>query len=163
MKIIFWSISQLSTYPLWHSIASIQDASVFNALNESSKTQEALNKQLDIDKLEEIKERLDDQRADMEERQQFFIDAGKGQEDEDDLLAMLDDLEAEAAEEDLDVEIGAGAIKGSGQAVPSKPQAQKSDEDELKALEMMMAWKVMSVIVAINIDIFPFKMLVFLI
>ncbi len=46
------------------------------------------------------------------------------------------------AMQELDVEIGSGAIEGAkGQAQPAKPQAaaKQSEEDELKALEMMMA------------------------
>ena len=50
---------------------------MFKALDTASKATEQLNKQLDIDKLEDIKEKLDDQRAEMEEKQEFFIQAGK--------------------------------------------------------------------------------------
>jgi hypothetical protein len=41
---------------------------VFNVLSDASKATEQLNKQLDIDKLEDIKEKLDEQRLDMEEK-----------------------------------------------------------------------------------------------
>ena len=124
-------------------IASIQDASVFNVLSDASKATEQLNKQLDIDKLEDIKEKLDEQKMDMEEKQQFFIDAGKV-EDEDELMDELNELEADMLAAELEsVEIGSGAIdsgKLPGIAQPAKPQAAKqSEEDELKALEMMMA------------------------
>jgi hypothetical protein len=37
-------------------------------LSDASKATEQLNKQLDIDKLEDIKEKLDEQRMDMEEK-----------------------------------------------------------------------------------------------
>ena len=77
----------------------------------------------------------------MEEKQQFFIDAGKT-EDEDELLDELNQLEADMLENEMEqMEIGSGVIDaGKGkQAQPAKPQAAKSDEDELKALEMMMA------------------------
>ena len=80
---------------------------------------------------------------DMEEKQQFFIDAGKV-EDEDELMDELNELEADMLAAELEsVEIGSGAIdsgKLPGIAHPAKPQAAKqSEEDELKALEMMMA------------------------
>lgn len=80
---------------------------------------------------------------DMEEKQQFFIDAGKV-EDEDELMDELNELEADMLAAELEsVEIGSGAIdsgKLPGMAQPAKPQAAKqSEEDELKALEMMMA------------------------
>jgi hypothetical protein len=56
----------------------------------------------------------------------------------------LNELEAlQAAEELENVEIGQGAIKAQGGAaqihVGSKPVANKSEEDELRDLEMMMA------------------------
>ena len=47
---------------------------------------------------------------DVKERQEFFIGLG-GQEDNDELLDELDELEAEMAADDLDVEVGAGAVK----------------------------------------------------
>ena len=80
---------------------------------------------------------------DMEEKQQFFIDAGKV-EDEDDLMDELNELEADMLAAELEsVEIGSGAIdsgKLPGTTQTAKPQAAKqSEEDELKALEMMMA------------------------
>ena len=47
---------------------------------------------------------------DVRERQEFFINAGKT-DDEDELLDELDQLEAEMAEEELNkVDIGGGAI-----------------------------------------------------
>ena len=55
----------------------------------------------------------------------------------------LNELEAlQAAEELEEVEIGAGAIKSQGGAaqIHVKPVANKSEEDELRDLEMMMAW-----------------------
>lgn len=47
--------------------------------------------------------------ADVNERQEFFINAGQA-EDNDELLDELDELEAEMAGEELDVEIGAGTV-----------------------------------------------------
>ena len=74
--------------------------------------------------MEDIKEKLDEQRAEMEEKQQFFIDAGKV-EDEDELMDELNELEAEMAAAELEsVEIGSGAIdsgKVPGHAQPVKP------------------------------------------
>ena len=122
---------------------SLGDASVFSALSDASKATEQLNKQLDIDKLEDIKEKLDDQRADMEEKTEFFVQAANI-EDQDDLLAELDELEAEQAAEELEsIEIGKGAVNaGKGGAI-AQPNMQKTksaqEDDELKQLEMMMA------------------------
>ena len=47
--------------------------------------------------------------ADVDDRQQFFINAGN-QDDQDELLDELNELEAEMLEDDLNVEIGGGAI-----------------------------------------------------
>jgi hypothetical protein len=78
-----------------------------------------MNKQLDIEKMEEIQERLEDQKQQMEERADFFIQAGK-LEDDDDLMDELNELEAESAAHELEaLEIGSGAIKGNAQ--PSQP------------------------------------------
>lgn len=75
-----------------------------------SRAVDQLNRQLDIDQLEEIKERIEDQQADMQEKQDFFVRAG-AIEDEDDLLDELNELEAEMAEDELaQLEIGTGAV-----------------------------------------------------
>lgn len=85
---------------------------VFSALDVASKATEQLNKQLDIEKLEEIQERIEDQKQQMEEKAEFFIQAGK-LEDDDELLDELNELEAEDAAKELEeMEIGAGHIKG---------------------------------------------------
>jgi uncharacterized membrane-anchored protein len=82
-----------------------------------------LNKQLDVDKFEELKDRIEDQMADVQERQEFFINAG-GQEDNDELLDELDELEAELeAEKFNEVEIGSGAIREDLRPVPAQPRA----------------------------------------
>ena len=66
----------------------MQDASVFSVLSDSTKAAEQLNRQLDIDKLEDIKDKIDEQRQEMEEKQEFFINAGQV-EDTDDLMDEL--------------------------------------------------------------------------
>jgi hypothetical protein len=55
---------------------------------------------LNIDDLEEVKERIEEQKADMDEKTEFFVSAGK-MEDEDELLDELNELEAEMAEDEL--------------------------------------------------------------
>ena len=68
-----------------------------------------MNKNLNVDEFEELKDRLEEQMADTEERQQFFINAGESA-DQDDLLNELDELEAEMAGEEMDFEIGSGSV-----------------------------------------------------
>jgi len=45
-------------------------------LSTASRTVDQLNKQLDIDQLEEIKDRIEEQQADMQEKADFFVRAG---------------------------------------------------------------------------------------
>ena len=120
-------------------IASIGDLDVFKALDVASKATEQLNKQLDIDNLEEIQERLEDQKQQAEEKADFFIRAGE-LEDNDELMDELNELEADALANEMEsVEIGAGALKGKGGAIAQPAVAARSDDDELKALEAMMS------------------------
>ena len=66
----------------------MQDSSVFGALSSGAKAIDQLNKGLDIEELVNIKDKLEDQKLDMEEKQEFFISAGQtGDEDE-----LLDEL-----------------------------------------------------------------------
>lgn len=97
-------------------IASIGDLSVFQALDTASKATDQLSKQLDIDKLQDIQDRIADQMAEQEERSEFFVNAGKvAGADEDDLMDELEQMEADMAAQELEnVEIGSGAVKGSG-------------------------------------------------
>ena len=61
--------------------------------------------------MEEIKDRIEEQNADMEEKRDFFVRAG-AIEDEDDLLDELNELEAELAAEEFEgIEIGSGAVE----------------------------------------------------
>lgn len=97
---------------------------------------------MNIDQFEELKDKLDDQMADVDERAQFFINAGQ-QEDNDELMDELNELEAEMAEEEFaKQEIGSGAIIGAldhGQKDKVKPVAmQEEDEDEARLAALMM-------------------------
>lgn len=112
-------------------------------MSAGSKAVDQLNKQLDIDQLEEIKDRIEEQNADMEEKRDFFVRAGQI-EDEDDLMDELNQLEADMAEDELaELEIGAGSlsdpIKQTGNKVPQQQNKVQNEDDELKALEMMMS------------------------
>jgi len=90
---------------------------VIIALGHGQKAVDQLNKKLDIDKMEDIKEKMDDLRAEMEEKNEFFINAAKT-EDDDELLNELNDLEAEMAAQELEeVEIGSGVVEAKGGAV----------------------------------------------
>ena len=114
---------------------------MFEGLSAGSQAVEQLNKQLDVDKFEELKDKIEDQMADVAERQEFFVNAG-AQDDDEELLDELDELEAEMAAEDFgSVEVGTGAIAGAY----NKPQAQvnraqpNQEIDEAEELARMMA------------------------
>ena len=113
-------------------------------MSNGMKAVEHLNKQVNVDQLEELKDKIEEQQADMQERADFFIRAGQV-EDEDELLDELNELEAEMAQDELDqleigskpIAVGGGANKVNVNAGPQR--AQQNEEDELKALEQMMA------------------------
>ena len=96
---------------------------------------------MDVDDIAELKDELADQMAEIEERQEFFADAAR--EGEDELLEQLDELEALAMEDEMNVEVSNAPIAGQAQAQPAaqQPIAQHEDEEEkeLNALAGMMA------------------------
>ena len=77
------------------------DADVIDGMKTGATTMQQLNDQMNVDQLEDLKDDLDDQMADMEDRQNFFAEAAKGEEDED-LMAELDGMEADAVGAELD-------------------------------------------------------------
>ena len=81
-------------------------------MHEGSKAVESINKQMNIEQFEDLQDKLAEQMEEVKERQDFFVNAG-GLEDNDDLMDELNELEAEMAGDELDIEIGSGAVKGS--------------------------------------------------
>ena len=59
-----------------------------------------MNKQMNVDDIADLKEELEDQMAEIQERQEFFANAAE--EDKEDLLGELDELEALAMEEEME-------------------------------------------------------------
>ena len=53
---------------LTYILASIQDTSVFKALDAGSKAVDQMNKQIDIDNLEDLKDKIDEQAQEMAEK-----------------------------------------------------------------------------------------------
>lgn len=74
---------------------------MFEGIKTGAAAVKQMNAKLDVDKFEELKEEIEDQMADVNERQDFFINAGN-QDDNDELLDELDELEAEMAAEDFE-------------------------------------------------------------
>ena len=98
-----------------------------------------MNKQMNVDDIADLKEELEDQMAEIQERQEFFANAAE--EDKEDLMGELDELEALAMEEEMEqVPISNAPITGAvGQEQQKVQPAQQSNEQaELDALEAMM-------------------------
>ncbi len=83
---------------------------MYQALHAGQQATEQLNKKVNVDNIEEIFEKLEDQKADHEERADVFIRMAN-MDNDDDLFDELNELEADAAGKELEeLEIGAGAI-----------------------------------------------------
>ena len=80
--------------------------------------------------------------ADVQDRQEFFINAANKDDDEE-LLDELDELEAELAQEDFDdMEVASGNLigaKSEEQPIQNKAKPNKQ-QDEADMLAQMMAW-----------------------
>ena len=93
---------------------------------------------MNVDDIADLKEELEDQMAEIQERQEFFANAAE--EDKEDLMGELDELEALAMEEEMEqVPISNAPIAGA-QPSQAKPVANVANEEqaELDALEAMM-------------------------
>ena len=93
---------------------------------------------MNVDDIADLKEELEDQMAEIQERQEFFANAAE--EDKEDLMGELDELEALAMEEEMEsVPISNAPIAGAQPSQP-KPVANVANEEqaELDALEAMM-------------------------
>ena len=76
------------------------DAGVINSLASGNKAINQLNKQMDVADLDELKDQIEDNMAEINERQEFFADVAN--EDADDLMDELNELEADAAAKELE-------------------------------------------------------------
>ena len=75
------------------------DQSVVNAMKQGAGAIKELNKQADVDDIAELQDELADMKADADERGEFF--ANMAQEGNDELLDELNELEADAVEEEM--------------------------------------------------------------
>ncbi len=80
--------------------SSVFDQNVFQGLSEGQKAVENLTKQTNIEQFEDLRDKIEDQMADLNEKQEFF--QGIGAEDQDELLDELDELEAEMAQDEFE-------------------------------------------------------------
>ena len=76
------------------------DAGILGVMKSAAGTMKELNKQANVDDIADLKEELDDMMAENEEKQNYF--AGMANENKDELLAELDELEADALAGELE-------------------------------------------------------------
>ena len=95
---------------------------------------------MDVADLDELKDEIEDNMAEINERQEFFADIAN--EDADDLMDELNELEAEGMMDDLD-DMNLDPVN------PIKPKPKPAvisdvvseEEDEEEALAKLMAWE----------------------
>ena len=75
------------------------DSGVIKSVKAGKVVMQEMNKNMDIDDIQELKDDLEDQMAEMNEKQEFF--AGIANENNDELLDELNELEALAMEDNL--------------------------------------------------------------
>ena len=76
------------------------DAGILGSMKNAADAMKDLNKQANVDDIADLKEELDDMMAENEEKQKYF--AGMANENKDELLAELDELEADALAGELE-------------------------------------------------------------
>ena len=101
---------------------------------------EQLNKQANVDDIADLKEELDDMMAENEEKQDYW--AKIGNEGKEDLLAELDELEADmAAKEMEEMDLAPQKIILKPKPVKKVEEAkEEEDEDEIELKKLMMSW-----------------------
>lgn len=98
------------------------DKDVIVGMKEGKNAMDQMNKEMNIDDIAELQDELQDQMAEIGERQEFF--ANVAQEDKEDLLGELDELEALAMEDEMnEVMINNAPIAGQAQPAQAKPVA----------------------------------------
>eukprot|EP00826_Nyctotherus_ovalis_P011445 TRINITY_DN12983_c0_g7_i1.p2 TRINITY_DN12983_c0_g7~~TRINITY_DN12983_c0_g7_i1.p2 ORF type:complete len:214 (-),score=100.01 TRINITY_DN12983_c0_g7_i1:4-645(-) len=119
--------------------ASINDADIFTALKKGNEAINTVNKEVNIDNFQELKDDLEEQQANAEEIGTFFGDMAK--EGEDELLQELDQLESDNVEQQLqgaDVPVDSISSGVPQSNVPVAPKASAAENDS-KLLEDLMA------------------------
>ena len=76
------------------------DVDVVNSLKAGNQAIGTMNKAMDVDAIEDLKEQMEENMYEVQERQELFASAAE--EGKDDLLAELDDMEAEAMMGEID-------------------------------------------------------------
>ena len=111
--------------------SNMNNANVFDAMQNASSTIDQMQKNSNIDQFDELREKHEEQMDQNSEVMDFFKDyAEEGMDDADD---MLNELEAEMAEEDMNTDIASGDIKEQESAGLSTAEMSKKEEEDLLA------------------------------
>ena len=111
--------------------SNMNNANVFDAMKNASSTIDQMQKNSNIDQFDELREKHEEQMDQNNEVMDFFKDyAEEGMEEADDLL---DELEAEMAEDEMNTDIASGDIKQTESAGMSKAEMSKKEEEDLLA------------------------------
>ena len=106
------------------------DVDVVNTLKAGNQAIGTMNKQMDVDSIADLQDDMAENMQEVNERQELF--AGAAEEGKDDLLAELDEMEADALAGELEgMEVGVMPIAAPAQPVAAQPAqaAQQSDAD----------------------------------
>ena len=79
------------------------------ALNQGATAVQQMNKVAGVEKFEDLREKMEENKMDMDERNEFFTDIAN--EDNDDLLDELDEIEADSIKKTFDVDVEDKVIK----------------------------------------------------
>ena len=113
------------------------DVGVINSISAGKDAIDQMNKQMNVDDIAEMKDEMEDLEAEMNERAEFFADVAK--EGEDELLDELDELEALAVEDEMNIE-DAGAAVIPNQVPAAKEEVKEdADADDNARLAALMA------------------------
>ena len=106
------------------------DVDVVNTLKAGNQAIGTMNKQMDVDSIADLQDDMAENMQEVNERQELF--AGAAEEGKDDLLAELDEMEADALAGELEgMEVGNMPIAAPAQPVSAQPAqaAQQSDAE----------------------------------
>lgn len=114
------------------------DVGVISSIKAGKDAMKEMNKNMELDDIQDLKDDLEDQMAEMNEKQEFF--AGIANEGNDELLGELDELEALAMDDEMkemDV-VPNKLIAKKNQPQKVVAQAEEEEDEDEKMLQAMM-------------------------
>ena len=115
------------------------DVDVVNSLRAGNQAITNMNKNMDVDSIADLQDEMAENMQEIQERNELFSAAAE--ENKDDLLAELDDMEAEALEGELEaMEVGTMPIAAPAAANPiaAQPAAQNQEAAQMAELNALM-------------------------